>query len=390
MRVCVVSLSRIADDPRVRKQGDTLHAAGHRVAGVGITGGRAVAPDWPIIGVAAPLTSPAKKAAAAPRMLIAGRVPRVVEPVVLSSQQERALIDALLPLAADVYHAHDWWVLPAAAIAARRTGAALVYDSHEYAVELNVQDPRWRLFFPRYIRAIEARYVPTADAVITVSQGIARLLQRDYKLRRLPSVIRNVPHYQSTTFRPTGTPITVLYQGAYQQGRGLEALIDSVPAWRDTFLLELRGIGSPAYEESLRGQASRSSASSRIHFRPPVAPGDMVRTASAADVGVHPVPGMSSQARFSLPNKFFEYTGAGLALCVSDLPEMRRLIERYGHGVLIEAPHPTSIATAINALTQESVDEHRRNALVAARDLCWEREQQRLLEIYDALNEGLR
>ena len=76
---------------------------------------------------------------------------------------------------------------------------------------------------------------------------------------------------------------------------------------------------------------------------------------------------------------------AGLALCVSDLPEMSRLVKQYKLGVLMPRLTPTAIAAAINGLDREQIDRHKHNAMVAARELCWERESEQMMAAYEAL-----
>ena len=44
--VCLLSLSRIPDDPRVRRQGDALSIAGWEVCGVGLSGAMSARPGW--------------------------------------------------------------------------------------------------------------------------------------------------------------------------------------------------------------------------------------------------------------------------------------------------------------------------------------------------------
>jgi hypothetical protein len=80
----------------------------------------------------------------------------------------------------------------------------------------------------------------------------------------------------------------------------------------------------------------------------------------------------------------FEYVMAGLALCTTDLPEMARLIREYDLGVTIAAVEPKAIAAAVNALDPDRIDSFKRNALCAARELCWERESERLVGAYSA------
>jgi hypothetical protein len=50
--------------------------------------------------------------------------------------------------------------------------------------------------------------------------------------------------------------------------------------------------------------------------------------------------------------------------------------------VLIEDLHPATIADAVNSLNKEKVDAYKRNSLVAARDLNWEQEGERLVRAY--------
>ena len=50
-QVGILALSAIADDPRVRRQGDAFHAAGWEVIAFGLSGsGRSPAPLWQIVG----------------------------------------------------------------------------------------------------------------------------------------------------------------------------------------------------------------------------------------------------------------------------------------------------------------------------------------------------
>jgi glycosyltransferase involved in cell wall biosynthesis len=58
--------------------------------------------------------------------------------------------------------------------------------------------------------------------------------------------------------------------------------------------------------------------------------------------------------RLCLPNKVFEYLQAGLALAVSTLPELRRLMNVTGAGELFDPDSPEDIARAINALTRDA------------------------------------
>ena len=88
-----------------------------------------------------------------------------------------------------------------------------------------------------------------------------------------------------------------------------------------------------------------------------------------------------ANTQFALPNKFFEYMAAGLALVSADLVEMRLLTERYRAGVLYESTNVDQLSDTLNELiaNPDRLDGFRRNAYHAARDeLHWEREEVKL------------
>jgi glycogen(starch) synthase len=304
-----------------------------------------------------------------------------------ANRLNRQMLTNVLRNRPNIIHANDWLTLPIAAEAARQLRSLVVYDTHEYAVGEREDDFLWRELFRPYIDDLESRHIGCADAVVTVSEGIAAHLQKLRRLAEKPVVVRNVPHYSEQPYRPTGDPIRVLYQGAFLPDRGLEALILSVRQWRDGRRLLLRGIGSPRYLERLRQLAIDTAGPERIEFLAPVSPSQLVFSANAADIGIHPIPPLTIQTDCCLPNKFFEYVMAGLCLVVSPAREMVRLVTEHDLGMVLPDTRPESIAAIINRLTPPAVDAYKRRALAAARLLNWEMEEQILMAVYDRLRE---
>lgn len=93
---------------------------------------------------------------------------------------------------ADLYYLHSYQHFPAAAVLARRHGARIVYDAHDFYAVLG-EDGRRAIAAERAVlrvhRLIEAACVRRADAIVTVSDGVADLIQQRYGRR--PLVIRN-------------------------------------------------------------------------------------------------------------------------------------------------------------------------------------------------------
>ena len=135
----------------------------------------------------------------------------------------------------------------------------------------------------------------------------------------------------------------------------------------------------------LRQIAARHGVTSRLRFEAPVAFDQIVPAANQADIGYFVHEEAGPQKRFALPNKFFEYVMAGLAVCVSDLPEMTALVNQYQLGRLVPQFNEAAIAAAINGFDREAIDRMKRHSMVAALELNWDAEQQVMLDLYREL-----
>lgn len=280
----------------------------------------------------------------------------------------------------DIWLANDWTALPIARRLAAEQGVPYAYDTHELAVDEYAERLVWRLTQRPVIAAVERAGIAGSAVTSCVSQGIADRLHQLYGLRVKPLLIRNMPQYEAHPHRPTGERIEVLYHGVVNVGRGLEACIDSVARWRPEFHLTIRGPGPADYLAALASRIESAGLDGRVVLAPPVPMIDLVREAARFDIGLFALPGHSQQNVHVLPNKFFEYTMAGLALCVSDLPEMTALLRQHDLGRLIPDVTPEAIAAAINGFDRAGIDACKRRALEAAKLLNWGAESDRLFK----------
>lgn len=418
--VGIVSMSPIADDPRVRRQGDAFHELGWEVKAFGLPSKIETLPEWPIL-----TTDDARDLPVQPSMPRTDYEPggirrlpvaflKALEALAVRANRHslaydlrllRVYVDAGLAekvywtlngafwdlyelsrhYKADLWLGNDWTALPIVARVAGEQGVPYVYDTHEFAAEEFNERRSWH-YLQRPIRLeTEGRFVRAASVVTTVSSGIAERLQAIHRLKKRPQTIRSTPGYQPMAFRPTGERIRVLYHGAVWEHRGLEECIRSVAQWRPEFDLTIRGPASDRYRSSLEAEIDKAGVRGRVDIVPAVPVTHLVREANAFDIGLFALPDHSLQNTYVLPNKFFEYTMAGLALCVSDLPEMSALIRAHGHGIVFQGVESQGIAAAINGLKPDTIDEMKRKALGAARELCWEQERTRMFQEYDVL-----
>lgn len=273
---------------------------------------------------------------------------------------------------ADVWLANDWQMLPVVRQLAAQQGVPYIYDTHELAVHEYAHRWLWSLLQRPLIAAVEREGIAGAALTSCVSPGIGEFLQSYHSLSKRPMVVRNLPRYEEHLLRPCGDTIEVLYHGVVSPGRGLEACVESVASWEPQFRLTIRGPGSESYCAELLRRAKAAGVDGRVVLAPPVPMVSLVSEAARFDIGLFALPDHSRQNVLALPNKFFEYVMAGLALCVSDLPEMSALLREHNLGRLIPAVTPAAIAAAINGFDRAGIERHKACALQAARMLNWD------------------
>jgi glycosyltransferase involved in cell wall biosynthesis len=134
----------------------------------------------------------------------------------------------------------------------------------------------------------------------------------------------------------------------------------------------------------LKQMVEDMSITDRVRFFPRMPYQQMMAYTQLAELGFCLDKDTNLNYRFSLPNKLFDFIQAGVPIVASHLTEIEKIIRQYDLGLFIENHLPETIATTIR---EAFADEARRekweqNLQVAARDLCWENEEQKLLEIY--------
>jgi hypothetical protein len=177
----------------------------------------------------------------------------------------------------------------------------------------------------------------------------------------------------------------LLHQGAAATGRGAEDLVRAVALLPGVHLVFL-GDGEAACEGRVRDLAVELDVADRVHLLGSVPLERLLERTREADLGLSMLEDTCENHRLALPNKVFEYIVAGVPVVVNDLPELARLVGQYGIGWVAEGGSPERLAATLRtALEQRDDPALAQRLAVAARELRWEVEQRRLLELYDEL-----
>lgn len=290
---------------------------------------------------------------------------------------------AAVRLRADFYHAHDLNTMPAAVLAKLLRWRPLVYDSHEAATG-RVGHDVW------YVHLIERVTIPFADAVIATTETRAQFMTAKYGVK--PWVVGNVVDLRlaDTPARdlhaelqiPADQPI-IIYQGGVQAGRGIEQVLHSIPLWKAGCFVV---VGDGNLMPTVQQLAVDLGVADRVRFTGRVPLKELLGYTRAAKIGLQVLQNTCFNHYSTDSNKLFEYFAAGIPVVAADYPEIRKVVQTFDAGILVDPHEPKQIAQAINTLLEPAVwDEKAANAARVPQYYNWERESAKLLTLYEGI-----
>ena len=255
-------------------------------------------------------------------------------------------------------------------------GAPVVFDAHEYAPTEHQELLRWRALIGPLTRHICRVYLPRVQAMMVVSEGIGHLYGGYTPVE--PVLVTNAPAFLPLSPRSVDERIRLIHFGGADRQRRLEDMIELMGHLDERFSLELLLVGGERYVRKLKRLARDDP---RIRFPAPVPMRKLVEHASAADIGVFLHRGDNPQRRYTLPNKFFEYIQARLAVAIGPSPEMAKIVGRYDCGIVSPTFEPRDLAALLAATDVEQLWRYKQNSDLAAHELNAERNAPLIREV---------
>lgn len=303
------------------------------------------------------------------------------------------IVDALEP---DLIHVHDVFHLGLAARAAARAAAktergdrslAVVYDAHEFIAGLPTDPKRRRAFIN-----LESEYIGHVDGVVTVSPGLAGLLEERYGVEA--EVVMNAPDSTRAVEIVSVRSVVgvgnhnrlVAYLGGIAAHRGTDELIQALSLLPDDVHLVLVAAARSAYVDGITDLAHRLGVGGRVHVAPFVAPEAVVSYLRGVDASVIPLSRAIINYEVALPNKLLQSVHAGVPVAVSDNPEMARFVTEHGVGEVFSGGNTEAMAHAIDLILtnrEKYLRALRRPELVES--LSWAAQAENLTRLYARL-----
>lgn len=265
--------------------------------------------------------------------------------------------------------------------------AKLVYDTHELETETNGSKGLRK----KLAKFMEKSLIKKCDLIFVVSENIADWYAKEYEIQR-PVVVKNAPRLidnkKTNHFRENlsikDDSIIVLYQGGLSKGRGVDLLLETFKK-RDDDKVVIVFMGYGQLEEDIK---IASKEKNNIFFHPAVAPEIVLDYTSSADIGISFIENTCLSYYYCLPNKLFEYAIAGLPVIVSNMKEMRELVEKYDMGIIVEDDKVNSMNNAIDKILQSDIKQMKLNARRCAEENSWEKQEIKMINEYKRVLNG--
>jgi len=268
-------------------------------------------------------------------------------------------------------------------IVSRLRRKKIFYDTHEYFTgvpELTSHPLKKRIW-----KFFENRIFPRLPVVYTVNESVKNKYQQEY--RNSISVIRNVP--ATANIVPKKIPehwkgkIILLMQGiGINPGRGGLELLETLKYLPANYHLVY--IGGGTQWDTIANMRKEWQLEDRVEMIAKVPPAELKRYTPLASLGFTLDGFESENYLFNLPNKIFDYIHAGVPVVATPIPEVKLIIEQYDCGICLISQATRDIARQIEELmnNQQEYQRLKKNTTLAAKELCWENEQQKLIAIY--------
>ena len=254
-----------------------------------------------------------------------------------------------------------------------------VYDAHEYFSQQKEIITRPAIYKIWYW--IEKTFLPKFKNGYTVGHKIAASFKQLYNVEY--EVIRNVPLLQQSAKINNRTDHHILYQGAVNEGRGLEYLIPAMKLVNANLLI----YGNGNFMAQTKSLIENNNLGNKVFLKGKLLPEDLDVVTTQGYIGINLVENIGLNQYYSLANKFFDYIHHLVPQVTMDFPEYRVINDQYEIGVLLPDLKPGTIAAGINKLLADDVlyEKLYTNCILAREQLNWQQEEKKLLFFYNNL-----
>lgn len=234
----------------------------------------------------------------------------------------------------------------------------VIFDLQDVYVRQFEHSAQFRIFLRPYYTATLNQYLPQAASSSVTSQGHAAAYGEDFGID--PIVVWSTPRYVDLKISDVrADAVRAVHHGLASPNRKLEVIIDAVLQSDSRVTLDLYLVGNLPYQQRLRRRARQSK---RIRFMPPVGFTEIIPMLNNYDVGVAFFVPTTYNLLHCVPNKFWEFVMARLAIVSGPSPDMAAIIRTHKIGQVSTSFTARSLSRALSALDYTLLTEFKQNA----------------------------
>lgn len=400
MRICLISPGHLGSNPRLVKEADTLHHAGHQVTIIyGDTFPPARERDQAILKNAPWSAKAVSLHASGIKGLwrkIAYRFARILFRLGLrapriAAQASHPLYAALRQRAlqqnADLYLGHNLPALPIVVEAARQHNARAGFDAEDFHSGESPDTPAGKRA-NLLASILEKTHLPKLHHATAASPLIAQTYEERYGIA-METLLNVFPLTEAVNPKtpPEKTPTFYWFSQTIGPGRGLEEFIATAINLDRPLKIDLRGHISAPYKTSLAKQLEGTKI--RLGLLAPDIPSRMVACANGYSAGLCLELANTVNHNLCLANKTFTYLLAGTPVILTPTQAQSRLAEDLGKAaLLLDLTNPSQAAEKLDAwLTNPQLQHKARKTAhqLGCEKYHWEHEAPRLLRAIESL-----
>jgi len=291
----------------------------------------------------------------------------------------------------DICHVHNFPLLFSGILVKLFTRSGLVYDAHEDYASMRYPHNKLLTYLLRKVELFLVRLF--VDRVITVNQSLkSYFLSSEVKT----SVLMNLPFRaiqksgdKAVISQLTDKDFVVGYVGHIHEGRGYEALIPlCTHLIQSNVTAKFLIVGGGPFEREFDRLVKTNKLDDYFVMTGEVDHQEIPSFLRRIDVGLVLFTPICYNNMIATPNKLFEYMAFGIPVVVSDLPEMRKIVDETRCGILIDPSNLREIGDSIKYLTKnpEEAKKMGKNGKKAFETKYnWDIQEGELLRMYEEL-----
>jgi len=282
----------------------------------------------------------------------------------------------------DIVHCNDLETLPFGVLAKLfNRQLKVIYDAHEYETETLSQKGMKK----KISKLLEKTLIPYTDKILTVSNAIADEYKKLYNIEK-PTLVLNTPPFQKIKkknifrekFDISEQQTIFLYQGGFSKGRGIEILLETFASINNEKIVAVF-MGYGPLEDMVQQYAHTHK---NIYFHPAVEPNILLDYTSSADFGLLFYENNCLNHYYCSPNKMFEYLMAEIPVIVSNLYEMKKIIEQHDVGIVVNDFTVDGLQNVLHDAIRLDKQKLHQNILAVKSIYNWEKQEENLLHAY--------